>query len=149
MILYHFTDFAYLETCGTILKEGLKPSVGKQGIDLPPHGVVWLTASPTADWADESPECRIRLAIPSHDRRLVKWDKWLRKHAPDVIEQLAQCDCGFDHDRSIRNNWCYFGNVPLGMFRAVEYADPERRAEIEHAIATGQVEADELLGRGE
>jgi hypothetical protein len=31
--------------------------------------------------------------------------------------------------------------------RTIEYADPEKRAEIEHAIASGSVAAGELLAR--
>jgi len=40
MILYHFTDFNFLESGGTILQEGLKPAMEKQGAELPPYGVV-------------------------------------------------------------------------------------------------------------
>jgi hypothetical protein len=44
MILYHFTDFYYLEN-GTILQEGLKPDCREDEVKMTPapSGVVWLT----------------------------------------------------------------------------------------------------------
>jgi hypothetical protein len=135
MILYHFTDFSCLENGGTILKEGLKPATDAIHGCLPPHGVVWLTTQEDYQWANgmasERDQCRIKLAIPSHDRRLVYWPKWMRKHAPDIIEMLRICNCGFDHAEQIATTYCYFGTVPLAYFREVEYADPVRRAAYE------------------
>jgi hypothetical protein len=133
MILYHFTDWYFLEAGGTILKEGLKPAAEID--DLPPHGVVWLTTEEDYRWAEGKSreldqQCRIRLAIPSHDRRLVHWPKWLRKHAPDVIEMLAvgSYPAGYDYRIPLSTTYCYFGTVPLTYFRVVEPADPEARA---------------------
>jgi hypothetical protein len=126
MILYHFTDFWFLKNGGTILQEGLK--AGPSDESFPPTNVVWLTTSPVAVWAIRPPECRISVVIPSHDRRLVFWKRWAQKHRPDLLEKLAHCDCGIDHGPAIETNYCYFGSLPLTMFRAVEYADPERRA---------------------
>jgi len=138
MILYHFTELALLEDEGTILEEGLRPHESYRGDALPPLGVVWLTIEEDYRWANgmasERGNCRIRLAIPSHDRRLVHWPKWLRKRAPAVIELLALCDIEAGSNRHItqmNTTWCYFGNVPLTYFRAVEYADPAERAAYE------------------
>jgi hypothetical protein len=136
MILYHFTDVRFLEVDGTILAEGVKPAIEKQKWVLPPFGVVWLTADTEALWATRPLECRIRLAVPSHDRKLVHWGKWLRRHAPEIIEMLAACDCGHDHGPSLANDYVYFGTVPLEYFRAVEYADAEMRAAYEADITT-------------
>jgi hypothetical protein len=137
MILYHFTDFCFLEAEGTILKEGLKPSEsGKNGM-LPPYGVVWFTTEEDYRWhkglASETDQCRIKLVIPSTDKRLVYWPKWARKHAPDIIEKLLKCDCGLNHRRQVETTYCYFGTVPLFYFREIEYADPARRLAFEQA----------------
>jgi hypothetical protein len=140
MILYHFTDFYLLEAGGTILTEGLKPGVEKQGWWFPPHDVVWLTTEEDYRWAErkasEADQCRIRLAIPSHDRRLVHWPKWLRKRAPEIIAMLALCDSkdgGNAHTASMNATYCYFGTVPLAYFREIEYADPAKRLAFEQA----------------
>jgi hypothetical protein len=119
-----------LETGGTIMKDGLVPGL-KYG-ELPPHGVVWLTKSPVPDWSVGTLDCRIKLSIPSHDPKLVRWEPWCNKHAPHIIDILInKCTCGVDHTPSIRNTWVYFGIVPVSAFRVVEYADPEKRAEFE------------------
>jgi hypothetical protein len=133
MILHHFTGLYYLENGGTILKEGLVPKAGVH--TAPPFNVVWLTSATEPNWSarPDSYECRIKLAIPSHDRRLVKWDKWMRKNQPNILEWLTHgCDCGFDHGPSITTIYCYFGTVPLIYFRAVEYADAKECGVHEH-----------------
>ena len=95
-------------------------------MEQPPHGVDWLTSSPTATYAvGAGPDCRITLAVPSHDRRLVHWPKWLRKHGEHAMIDMLKRDFA----TIWQSNWCYFGTVPLSYFRAIEYADPERRAE--------------------
>jgi hypothetical protein len=40
----------------------LEPAIEKQGIEQPPHGVVWLT-----DFATHEPEYCIKLFIPNDD----------------------------------------------------------------------------------
>jgi hypothetical protein len=144
MILYHFTKFYFLENGGTILKEGLKPSIGEED-NLPPHGAVWLTTDEDYEWhegkSSQLDDCRIRLAIPSHDRRLVHWPKWLCKHSPETIYLLlVACDCGRDHRPSMNATYVYFGPVPLTHFRAIEYADPVKRAAFERDEALGKVQ---------
>jgi hypothetical protein len=79
---------------------------------------------------------RIKLAIPSHDRRLVHWPKWTRKHAPDVIERLLKCECGVSHRQQMQTTYCYFGTVPLAYFREVAPANAEERARAEVEVRT-------------
>jgi hypothetical protein len=140
MILYHFTKPHHLQDEGTILEDGLIPSTGNDS--LPPNCVVWLTEEEDYRWyeglASERGNCRITLAIPSHDRRLVNHYKWLRKHAPHIIDLLRMCDCPCDHIAQMRRAWCYFGTVPPTYFRTIEYADPAKRLAFEQA---GECEA--------
>jgi hypothetical protein len=93
MILYHATAARFLKDEGTILTEGIKPSMpgcGKQARGIPPHGVVWLSKTEsTAHWGEYAcAHCCIRLSIPSHDKRLAKWATWLTKHAPEIIDMI-------------------------------------------------------------
>jgi len=119
MILYHFTDC--LDT-GTILTEGLKPgnNGNKQAsLSLPPIDVVWLSTGGLECWAIKAPLAMIELVIPSRDRKLVHWGKWVRRHAPDIAERLMNCDCGRDHRPSFKEHYCYFGVIPPSAFRRV------------------------------
>jgi hypothetical protein len=120
MIFYHFTNC--LDT-GTILTEGLKPgnNGNKQAsLPLPPLGVVWLTAAPDlTSWSLKVPLAMIKLVIPIRDRKLVHWGKWARRHTPDGVERLMNCDCGRDHRPSLRDHYCYFGVIPPIAFRNV------------------------------
>jgi hypothetical protein len=85
MVLHHFTSFYCLENGGTILKEGLKPAFPND-FDLPPFSsIIWFTtkSDPTAMWkSGRRSDCRITVELPSTDRRLIKWGKWLHKHLP-------------------------------------------------------------------
>jgi hypothetical protein len=65
----------------------------------------------------EVPLAMIELVLPSHDRKLVHWGKWVRKHAPDIIQKLWNCDCGLDHRPSLKLHYCYFGVIPVSAFR--------------------------------
>jgi hypothetical protein len=128
MILYHYTGYYELQNGGTILKEGLRPG----GAVMPPHNVVWLTtrADQAGMW-DCDKECRITVVIPSTDRRLVRWQTWARKHAPELIRALV--------DKGVttpwRDDWCYFGDVPLERIRAIEHADPVLREKQRSALS--------------
>lgn len=123
MKLYHFTDIWCLKSEGTILKEGIKPAVEKQGLDLQPHGVVWLTSQPECKFASREPEVCIQLFIPSNDKQLVKWQTWLRQHNEHEI--LAKVE----HEDSIgwRSWFCYFGIVPPNMIRKLFLTQTGRR----------------------
>jgi hypothetical protein len=114
VILFHFT--CCLDT-GTILTEGLKP--GNNGMSLPPIDVVWLTTGGLECWAIKAPLAMIELVIPSRDRKLVHWGKWVRRHRPEIVECLMNCDCGVDHRPSLKEHYCYFGVIPPSAFRMV------------------------------
>jgi hypothetical protein len=141
MILYHFTDLCCLENGGTILTEGLKPKLAAEQMAncVPPFGVVWLTTS-TALTREETnlpptgamPEVRIQLAIPSSDRKLVNWEAWLREHRPDILcAVLGFPDPEYDIRPRLKNDFVYFGTVPLKYFRTIErtaLAEPAQEA---------------------
>jgi hypothetical protein len=120
MILYHFTDLWCIDD---IMVEGLKPAFNDDAY-VQPKNVVWLTTRDDHQEMWRNPkEVRITLAIPSPDRRLVRLADWLRKHDPDAYRiAVSLGHTGWEAF------YCYFGTVPLSYLRAVEYADPERRA---------------------
>jgi hypothetical protein len=130
MRLYHFTDLYYLKNGGTILTEGLKPAVEKQGIVQPPHGVVWLTAQADCSFSDREPEW---LFIPSNDKRLVHWITWLREHSEHEVLAAAEAH---GRERGIRwRSWyCYFGIVPPSMFRGMYLTEAGLRARRESEL---------------
>jgi len=125
MILYHYTKINCLEKHGTILEEGLKPLDEPKDCIVPPFcGAVWFTTCEDYLWANgRIPECRVTCVIPSSDKRLVLWKKWLRENlpAPEVAEVISMA-------RETRAPWCYlweayyvyFGEVPLDYIRAVD-----------------------------
>jgi len=131
VILYHFTSFYNLKNVGpeNILAVGLKAMPVKNC----PEGVirqlrcVWLTTnSDLPPIFSSHAEVRIKLVIPSSDRRLVHLPNLLRKRLSP--EQLARVDA--ETDRAGRTFYVFFGDIPLDRFRAVEYADAARRAEM-------------------
>jgi hypothetical protein len=115
MILYHFTDPAYLENKGTILKEGLKPAFDGEN---QPHEVVWLTELDGPIWriGAYACDCRIKLFIPITDKRLVRWERWLI----DNDEQARLAEFATLEIVAWKQFWCYFGTVPPSAFRAIE-----------------------------
>jgi hypothetical protein len=120
MILYHFTDLWCIDD---ILAEGLKPAFNDDA-NFQPKNVVWLTTRDDQQGMWRNPkELRITLVIPSTDRRLVRCADWMRKHDPDLYRiAVSLGHTGWE------TLYCYFGIVPVSYLRAVEYADPERRA---------------------
>lgn len=128
MLLYHFTQPYNLKNVGpeNILAVGLKPSVGDREfaiLGLEPS-VVWLTSDPlppkpiTDLW--RGGEIRITVVIPSSDRKLVRFEKYVRRHGgrldpsryPGVSpSQLAD---------SFKSTYIYFGEIPLSRIRVVE-----------------------------
>ena len=140
MILYHFTDFCYLQNHGTILREGLKAGDRKDGVHwlMAPPNAVWLTTDTEDLWRECANECRITVAIPSSNRRLVRWGTWLRKQYPPVIADVMIAGAAKMGSNSHARNgtadawrrfWLYLDPVPLNMIRAIEHADPQKRAE--------------------
>ena len=131
MFLYHFTDFFRLQEGGTILAEGLKPQPQDDPEDWQPAGVVWFTteAEPVTWWFEQPSECRITAVIPTHDRRLMKYEKWLRKwlrkHLRHRLDEVVAIhDAQGAHWRAW---YIYFGDVPLDMLQKVDpLAAPQR-----------------------
>jgi len=133
MILYHFTSLYNLENVGpeNIMAVGLKA----MPVDyLPEHIVghnlrcVWLTTNPDHPPMHSSHrEVRITVVIPSHSKRLVYWPKLLRKRmSPKQMVDL-------DNDTREYHKWyIHCGDIPLGRFRAVEYADANLRETMLH-----------------
>jgi len=150
MIFYHFTELYNLdhpEDGRTILKEGLKPN-GKKG--MPPLDAVWFTteADPEFMFAGDDGKldpnwkrdcARIKVVIPSTDKRLMKWETWLQQqslvsldgrlfHPSEMINAI------YAHNlMSYKFYYVYFGSIPSSEFRLVDHADPQRRAESERS----------------
>jgi hypothetical protein len=141
MILYHFTAFYNLdhpEDGRTILKEGLKPN-GKKG--MPPLDAVWFTtqADPEfmfakedgtldADWKKHN--ARIKVVIPSTDKRLMKWETWLREQSfvsfnDRIFLPSEMINAIYAHNlMGYKFYYVYFGSIPPSEFRVVEYEWP-------------------------
>ena len=121
---------------------GLKP---KGNPWCPPLGVVWLTANADPEfmfarddgtldpeWKTGVLRCRITVVIPSTDKRLMRWEKWLRKQhsiqlpnrKPLSVEQYIDARTAFQW----KNYFVYFGAILLSKIRAIEYANPMMRA---------------------
>jgi len=126
MKLYHFTQADYLPS---IRESGLLPSEPSiSDLDLVNgESVVWLTelantrmtaaeceqaiASGNEDndghWFGRGkPLARLTLRIPSHDRKLVRYVSWARKHA--IEEKLEN---PLFKTRFAQANWIYFGII--------------------------------------
>ena len=128
MLLYHFTQVHNLKNVGpeNILAVGLKPSVGQREfaiLGLEPC-VVWLTSDPlppkpiTDMWYGG--EIRITVVIPSSDRKLVRLEKYLRRHGgrldPSRYEGVSPSQLA----DSFKSTYIYFGEIPRRQFRMVE-----------------------------
>jgi hypothetical protein len=120
MILYHATRPELLKPPGgTILTEGLRPGLVKQAMELPPIGVVWLSKiESTAAWSEFArAHCCIKLAVPSHDRKLAKWRTWLAQHSPEMIEMMLES--GERGRLALETCFIYFGVIPPAWFRGI------------------------------
>jgi hypothetical protein len=133
MTLYHFTDGGGTSLRDSIGKEGLKANCSEEGFLLQRgKKVVWFTteADPVWWWVDgETSKFRATVEIPSTDKRLVRYDEWMKKNfAPKVIK-AAHADPDLPPGVNWKSWYMYFGDVPPSKIRAVEYADPKRREE--------------------
>jgi hypothetical protein len=131
MILHHFTR---PELLASILRDGLKASCASTENDrtcaVP---VVWLTERDTlvptlkarkimlSRGVLSGPGCSnlptatvcLRVTIGSHDRKLVSWRKWVRKH-----------DNGEDQDDPLIHefkDWIYFGDIPPAKLTVLKH----------------------------
>jgi len=118
VILYHFTNEKNLDS---IMAEGIKPS----GYDTtPPYRVVWLTRSETPTWTLDPRKrwaCRLRIVVRHGDRKLVKWESWMRKHYRDVYDELMQTDRIFR--KACPTTWCYFDTIPPTAVREITHCN--------------------------
>lgn len=122
-VLYHFTFSRQLET---IVTEGLKPSKLNPST---PRNVVWLTTNPETIYAcdqhgnpvEHAHDRRIEIVIPAHDRRLINWERWLRKHAPGEAEFILRNPyLGRERSQLSLQEWhCYFGVLPPSLLREI------------------------------
>jgi hypothetical protein len=105
------------------MTEGLTPAFNDDAYTQPKN-VVRLTTRDDQQGMWRNPkEVRVTLVIPLTDRRLVRLADWWRKHDPDLYRIAVSLG-----GRAWETFYCYFGTVPVSYLRAVEYADPERRA---------------------
>jgi hypothetical protein len=61
----------------------------------------------------------VTVELPSKDKRLVKWDSWLREHRPDILEGLLS---NWSHPAmppQIDDTYCYVGRIPKKAIRAI------------------------------
>ena len=122
-LLYHFTFLRYLES---IAAEGLKPK----------GDIVWLTADPRTFYATDrhgrplppshAHDCRITVVIPSDDRRLVRWERVLRKRGGAERIEFFLRNPHLGRERALNTvlDWyCCFGAVPPEYFREIVEVD--------------------------
>lgn len=129
MKLYHFTLQRNVES---IRANGLIPGA---------EGVVWLTTDPATIHASDlngnllahAHDCRITLVIPSHDRQLISWQRWLRKQGgvEEVEHYLRNPYLGAERARHTIEDWYrYRGVVAPECFREiVEMLPPHEQSE--------------------
>jgi hypothetical protein len=135
---YHLTSRAALVgdggsvgavTPGSILVAGIVPAKSDDYDDLlrspPMPACVWLTSDP--DMPDDfctRHGVRISVVIPSADRRLVHWPKYIRKHDAGLEAATAAAVAAGDIPAAARRMasqfWLYFGVVEPDRFRAIE-----------------------------
>lgn len=67
---------------------------------------------------------RIRVKVPTNDRRLKRWQPWARKNCePGYPDELAAA-AGLN-GRKVKSWWLYFGTVPPEAFLAIDVLIPE------------------------
>jgi hypothetical protein len=134
MILYHYTSFYNLRNVGpeNIVAFGLKAMPADWPELLGLKGV-WLTTDPDMPGiltTCHEREVRIRLVIPSSDKRLIHVPKLLRKLL--CPEERASLEAGLNEVSTAWREWYFYqGDIPCGAgyIRAIEYADEATREE--------------------
>jgi hypothetical protein len=143
MIMYHFTSLYNLGNVGpeNIMAAGLKAHP-LDWPDLLGLNGVWLTSSPDVpEGLSGQYEARIKVIIPSHDRKLIHLYRYLRKRLS--LEAIANLDAV--HGGAWRTFYVYTGDIPLSRIQAIEYANADKRAKIEADIRAGKVKPEELI----
>jgi hypothetical protein len=86
--------------------------------------VVWLTSEPNpkATFQDDTGLWRITVELDRNTRRLVRWEEYLRKHLPGVVDRLNNLPPGPMRDAwgGVGCIYLYFGTVLNARHRAVE-----------------------------
>ena len=111
---------------GSILKAGLSPNQGgdyDQLLTEPMPPCVWLTTNPdmsavflNGEYLDHG-NWRVTVVIPSTDRRLVHWPKYMRRRARFEMRMSGWIR------REAEGCFCYFGEVARDRIRAVDHSD--------------------------
>jgi hypothetical protein len=129
VILYHFTTIEFL---GPDPKPGevelnRELSIGEvilRGGSL--SNAVWLTSDPDPGGGGPHRCLRIKVVVPSTDRKLVNWHKWARREygADGFARSLAAVPIGADEmRRRTRSWWMYWGTIPPGRFVDAEFIE--------------------------
>jgi hypothetical protein len=130
MILYHFTPLRTLfggepltEEDMTITLTELAPFPSDDYPEMPP--VAWLTADPNPGGpAEECSFVRLKLTIPSTDRRLYPWKTFIRKHwhrqEPGISKAEIEARLRTLPDRRGFSFWVYEGAILQSRWNGIE-----------------------------
>ena len=131
LTLYHFTDG------GFPMEEGLKAQCTAKNFALQRgKSVVWFTTEEKETWWENGEKSKFRLTvvIPSADKRLVRYAKWMKKNfSPERIQAIKAESSRVLWKAAWKSWYVYSGDVLLSKLRAVEYADSKRRVAAERA----------------
>jgi hypothetical protein len=75
-------------------------------------------------------DVRVRVVIPSTDRRLASWPRYVRKYAPDdrrknfrnTLREVPGAEA------AVPRFWIYFGVIPVERIKAVERVESDEQA---------------------
>ena len=138
MILYHFTQLSFicpeLAPCEIDVSNlTLEPRYadGLEGRGMPK--VVWLTTDPDPGGpakpnTNGGNYCfpRIKLVIPTADRRLRHWPKWRKRHVgAQLRSEMIAMFIKEGHDPAAIEQkqeawWMYFGSIPGSRIKAID-----------------------------
>jgi hypothetical protein len=125
MKFFHFTQYKHLER---ICEEGIRPLPQEERNY--PHcddgvfggRVVWLTTvdeNPHATWSAVC-DARITLELPK-SRRLFHWGTWLKRHRPELLEDLESGLRPYEVDW--QSFYFYRGAISPNTFTAIDCID--------------------------
>jgi len=136
MIFYHFTTFwaaghENVPEKGTIWRDGILPGtpteflegIGGRNLRTQPLDCVWLTREEFPSWYLKNgkpavPEMRITVRLPTSDKRLVRYGRWMldhlgRERAQEVADMMDNNGTGC----TWRLWYCYFGIIPRSAIK--------------------------------
>lgn len=134
MLLYHFTTIDFISpdrTPGEVELRAL--SIGEVPLrDGSAANAVWLTTDPEVQLRAnlDGPQglFRIKLRVPSSDRKLKHWHKWARREYGNDFFERFFADLSVRHNvsadvarRKTRAWWMYWGIIPPEWFVQVEF----------------------------